>query len=104
MGLSEVELIQSLITVLSPFDSRLFWIAKRSSSFTSGVKLVKSSNVSDPGGDKQGTNADALISEGPSPRCWSIIMLTEMQETVRYMRIIYEAAGYIACVILENLR
>ena len=57
-GRSELELAQSLMSALRPWDSRLVWMAKRSSSFTSGVKLVKSSRVSVPGGERQGTRAE----------------------------------------------
>lgn len=62
---------------LSPLDSRLFWMARRSSSFTIGVKLVKSSRVSVPGGDRQGTMAEQLMSASEGPECCSIILKTQ---------------------------
>lgn len=58
-------------------DSRLFWMARRSSSFTIGVKLVKSSRVSVPGGDRQGTMAEQLMSASEGPECCSIILKTQ---------------------------
>lgn len=48
----------------------LFWMANLSSSLTKGVRLAKSSNTSDPGGDRQGTMAEALTSEAETwPGC-----------------------------------
>lgn len=78
-GFSALLLEQVVLAVLIPLDRRLFWMANRSSSLTSGLKWVKSSRVSEPGGDRHGTRADALISEGPRPRpgCWSIILNPE---------------------------
>lgn len=72
---SELELAPSeLMSTLSPFESRLVWMARRSSSFTMGVKLVKSSRVSVPGGERQGTRAEQLISASEGPECCSIIL------------------------------
>jgi hypothetical protein len=48
----------------------LFWMANLSSSLTKGVRLAKSSNTSDPGGERQGTMAVALTSEAETwPGC-----------------------------------
>lgn len=59
--------LEALGGSLMPLVLRLEWITERSSSFTSGLKVVKSSSVREPGGDRQGTRADALISERPRP-------------------------------------
>lgn len=75
---SELELAPSeLMSTLSPLDSRLVWMASRSSSFTMGVKLVKSSRVSVPGGERQGTRAEQLMSASEGPECCSIILETK---------------------------
>lgn len=80
---SELELAPSeLMSALSPLDSRLVWMASRSSSFTMGVKLVKSSRVSVPGGERQGTRAEQLMSASEGPECCSIIL--ETQEETDY--------------------
>lgn len=50
-------------------ERRLLWMASRSSSLTMGEKLVKSSRVSEPGGDKQGTRAEQLMSASEGPEC-----------------------------------
>lgn len=82
---SELELAPSeLMSALSPLDSRLVWMASRSSSFTMGVKLVKSSRVSVPGGERQGTRAEQLMSASEGPECCSIIL--ETQESTDYYK------------------
>lgn len=74
IGLSETVTVSKVEDIL--WDWRLFWMANLSSSFTSGVKFVKSSNPSDPAGDKVGTIAEALTSNADTwPECWTIILL-----------------------------
>lgn len=67
--------------MLSPLDSLLFWMASRSSSFTMGVKLVKSLRVRVGGGDRQGTRAEQLMSASEGPECCSIILETKTSPT-----------------------
>lgn len=72
---SELELTPSELTSApSPLDRRLLWMASRSSSFTMGVKLVKSSRVNEPGGERHGTRAEQLMSARDGPGCCSIIL------------------------------
>lgn len=61
----------------SPLDSLLLWMASRSSSFTSGVKLLRSSRVRGAEGVRQGTRAEQLMSASEGPECCSIILERE---------------------------